>query len=228
VHVLLVEDDPLLGEGLQTALRRSAVTVDWLQDGAAARDALRGRRFDIVLLDLGLPRLDGLELVRQLRRAGDDVPILVMTARDRVAERVQGLDSGADDYLVKPFETAELLARLRALHRRRTGRGTPRMEHGDIVLDPAAMLVTRGGRLVELPRREFALLSLLLENTGRVVTRAQAQQQLYGWDEDVESNTLDSLVHHLRRKLGSDLIRTVRGVGYAIEAAADSPPIAAD
>jgi DNA-binding response OmpR family regulator len=218
MRVLLAEDDNLLGEGIQTALRRALMTVDWVQDGVAALAALRQEPFDAAVMDLGLPRLDGTAVIRDARRAGVRTPILALTARDQVSDRVQGLELGADDYMGKPFDTDELVARIRALHRRSSGQNSIRIEHGALVLDPAAHLATYEGRLVELPRREFALLQLLLENAGRVVTREAAQQRLYGWNEDRDSNALDVHVHHLRRKTYPGLIRTIRGVGFLVEA----------
>ena len=220
MRILLVEDDAQLGESIQIALRRMAMTVDWVRDGNAAVAALREHPFDVALLDLGLPERDGVSVIREVRKAGVRTPILAVTARDRVADRVEGLEVGADDYLGKPFDTAELIARIRALHRRSTGQPSLRIEHGALVLDPVSHLVTYEGRLVELPRREFALLKLLLENAGKVVSREVVQRGLYGWDEDVESNALDVHVHHLRRKLYPGLIRTVRGVGFLVEAPA--------
>lgn len=218
MRVLLAEDDSLLGEGIQTALRRALMTVDWVQDGVAALAALRQEPFDAAVMDLGLPRMDGTAVIRDARRAGVRTPILALTARDQVSDRVQGLELGADDYMGKPFDTDELVARIRALHRRSSGQNSIRIEHGALVLDPAAHLATYEGRLVELPRREFALLQLLLENAGRVVTREAAQQRLYGWNEDRDSNALDVHVHHLRRKTYPGLIRTIRGVGFLVEA----------
>ena len=218
MRVLLAEDDTLLGEGIQTALRRALMTVDWVQDGVAALAALRQEPFDAAVMDLGLPRLDGTAVIRDARRAGVRTPILALTARDQVSDRVQGLELGADDYMGKPFDTDELVARIRALHRRSSGQNSIRMEHGALVLDPAAHRATYEGRLLDLPRREFALLQLLLENAGRVVSREAAQQRLYGWNEDRDSNALDVHVHHLRRKTYPGLIRTVRGVGFLVEA----------
>lgn len=219
MRILLVEDDLLLGEGIRTALRRAGLTVDWLVDGIAARQALCDGGFDLVVLDLGLPRLDGTEVIREVRKHGEHVPILVLTARDRMAERVQALDSGADDFMGKPFDSAELLARIRALHRRNVGRVDSVIDHGELSLDSARLSVSWHGKQVDLPRREFHLLWVLLENSGRIVSRETLQQRLYGWDEDVESNALDVHIHHLRRKLAPDLIRTVRGVGYMIQLA---------
>jgi two-component system OmpR family response regulator/two-component system response regulator QseB len=216
MRILLVEDDPLLGDGIQTALRRAMLTVDWLHDGASALAALRAGGIDVVVLDLGLPRMDGVAVIRAARAAGVTTPILVLTARDRVAERVGALDLGADDFLGKPFDPDELLARIRALHRRSLGQAQPVVGHGPLLLDPANFSVHWQGRPVDLPRREFALLRVLLEQHGRIVTRDALQQSLYGWDDDVASNSLEVHVHHLRRKLDPTLIRTVRGVGYTL------------
>jgi two-component system response regulator QseB len=217
MRILLVEDDESLGEGLRTALRRAAYTVDWLRDGASAQAAIRDGGFDLVVLDLGLPHVDGIEVIRQARRAGADVPILVLSARERSRDRTLGLDAGADDYLGKPFDVQELLARVRAQLRRSVGRATPLLRVGALELDPVQLAVTWRGRSVDLPRREFALLRLLMEQRGRPITRESAQQRLYGWDEDVASNALDVHVHALRRKLDPALIRTLRGIGYALD-----------
>jgi two-component system OmpR family response regulator/two-component system response regulator QseB len=216
MRILLVEDDPLLGEGIQTALRRAALTVDWLTDGAAALEALRAGGIDVVVLDLGLPRLDGMEVIRAARAERLTTPILVLTARDRVADRIQALNLGADDFLGKPFDPDELIARLHALHRRSQGWAAPMLGYGGLELDPTNFAVRYRGRQVDLPRREFALLRALIEQGGRVVSRETLQQRLYGWDEDVVSNSLEVHIHHLRRKLDPGLIRTVRGIGYAL------------
>jgi len=217
MRILLVEDDPSLGEGLRTALRRAAYAVDWLQDGASALAAIRSGGIDLVVLDLGLPRKDGLDVIREVRRAGATVPILVLSARERAADRMLGLDLGADDYVGKPFDNGELLARVRALLRRSSGQATPTLAFAGLALDPASLTVTWQGRVVDLPRREVALLRLLMEHPGRIVSRETAQQRLYGWDEDVASNAVDVHVHHLRKRLHPALIRTVRGVGYALD-----------
>jgi DNA-binding response OmpR family regulator len=217
MRILLVEDDESLGEGLRTALRRAAYAVDWLRDGASALAAIRDGGFDLVVLDLGLPHVDGIEVIRQARRAGANVPILVLSARERSRDRTLGLDAGADDYLGKPFDVQELLARVRAQLRRSVGRATPLLRVGALALDPVQLAVTWRGRAIDLPRREFALLRLLMEQRGRPITRESAQQRLYGWDEDVASNALDVHVHALRRKLDPALIRTLRGVGYALD-----------
>lgn len=217
MRILLVEDDESLGEGLRTALRRAAYAVDWLRDGASALAAIRDGGFDLVVLDLGLPHVDGIDVIRQARRAGAEVPILVLSARERSRDRTLGLDAGADDYLGKPFDVQELLARVRAQLRRSVGRATPLLRFGVLELDPVQLAVNWRGRAIDLPRREFALLRLLMEQRGRPVTRESAQQRLYGWDEDVASNALDVHVHALRRKLDPALIRTLRGVGYALD-----------
>ena len=216
MRILLVEDDLSLGEGLRTALRRGAFAVDWVQDGASGLLALRDGGFDLVVLDLGLPRVDGIEVIRQVRATGDAVPILVLSARERPADRTLGLDVGADDYLGKPFDTAELLARVRALIRRSAGRANPSLESGPLRLDPASLTATWKGRPLDLTRREFALLRVLMEQRGRPMARDAIQQHLYGWDADVASNAVDVHVHQLRRKLEPGIIRTVRGLGYAL------------
>jgi two-component system OmpR family response regulator/two-component system response regulator QseB len=224
MRILLVEDDLSLGEGIRTALRRGAFAVDWVQDGASGLLALRGGGFDLVVLDLGLPRMDGIEVIRQLRTTGDPVPVLVLSARERPADRTLGLDVGADDYLGKPFDTAELLARVRALIRRSAGRANPTLESGPLRLDPATLTATWKGRPVDLTRREFALLRVLMEQRGRPMARDAIQRHLYGWDADVASNAVDVHVHQLRRKLEPGIIRTVRGLGYALgDAIGDAP-----
>jgi two-component system response regulator QseB len=214
MRILLVEDDHALGEGIRTALKPEGYTVDWLQDGASALHALNHESFELVILDLGLPRLDGLELLKRLRAAGNPVPVLVLTARDATSDRIAGLDAGADDYLVKPFDVAELKARLRALLRRSFNRPEPVLEYRGILLDPVNQQVSYQGTPINLPRKEFVLLHELLAQPGRVLTRDRLQQVLYGWDEDVESNALEVHIHHLRKKFFPELIRTVRGVGY--------------
>jgi len=217
MRILLVEDDRALGEGIRTALKPEGYTVDWLQDGASALHALNHESFELVILDLGLPRLDGLELLKRLRAAGNPVPVLVFTARDATSDRIAGLDAGADDYLVKPFDVAELKARLRALLRRSFNRPEPVLEYRGILLDPVNQQVSYQGTPINLPRKEFVLLHELLAQPGRVLTRDRLQQVLYGWDEDVESNALEVHIHHLRKKFFPELIRTVRGVGYLVD-----------
>lgn len=217
MRILLVEDDRALGEGIRTALKPEGYTVDWLQDGASALHALNHESFELVILDLGLPRLDGLELLKRLRAAGNPVPVLVLTARDATSDRIAGLDAGADDYLVKPFDVAELKVRLRALLRRSFNRPEPVLEYRGILLDPVNQQVSYQGTPINLPRKEFVLLHELLAQPGRVLTRDRLQQVLYGWDEDVESNALEVHIHHLRKKFFPELIRTVRGVGYLVD-----------
>jgi len=218
VRLLLVEDDPMVGESIRDGLGQEGYTVDWVRDGKGAETALGAEPYAAVLLDLGLPRMDGLDVLRAARAKRNDVPILVITARDAVADRIKGLDAGADDYLVKPFDLDELAARVRALVRRAEGRAEPVMRHGPIALDPATRAVTLRGRPVELSGREFALLQALLARPGAVLSRAQLEERLYGWDEEVGSNAVEVHIHNLRRKLGADTIRNVRGVGYSIPA----------
>jgi len=217
MRILLVEDDHALGEGIRTALKPEGYTVDWLQDGASALHALNHESFELAILDLGLPRLDGLEVLKRLRAAANPVPVLVLTARDATGDRIAGLDAGADDYLVKPFDVAELKARLRALLRRSFNRPEPVLEYRGILLDPVNQQVSYQGTPINLPRKEFVLLHELLAQPGRVLTRDRLQQVLYGWDEDVESNALEVHIHHLRKKFFPELIRTVRGVGYLVD-----------
>jgi two-component system response regulator QseB len=218
MRLLLVEDDPMVGESIRDGLGHEGYTVDWVRDGKGAETALGAEPYAAVLLDLGLPRMDGLDVLRAARARRNDVPILVITARDAVADRIKGLDAGADDYLVKPFDLDELAARVRALVRRAEGRAEPVVRHGPIALDPATRAVTLRGRPVELSGREFALLQALLARPGAVLSRAQLEERLYGWDEEVGSNAVEVHIHNLRRKLGADTIRNVRGVGYSIPA----------
>ncbi len=218
MRLLLVEDDPMVGESIRDGLGQEGYTVDWVRDGKGAETALGAEPYAAVLLDLGLPRMDGLDVLRAARAKRNDVPILVITARDAVADRIKGLDAGADDYLVKPFDLDELAARVRALVRRAEGRAEPVVRHGPIALDPATRAVTLRGRPVELSGREFALLQALLQRPGAVLSRAQLEERLYGWDEEVGSNAVEVHIHNLRRKLGADTIRNVRGVGYTIPA----------
>lgn len=216
MRILLVEDDPQLGDGLATGLKQAGMTVDWVSDGPSADHALDVERFDLVVLDLGLPGMDGMTVLQRARNRGDALPILILTARDATGDKVRGLDAGADDYLVKPIDIDELAARIRALVRRSAGRAAPLIVRGPLVVDPAARRVLLAGIEIELSGREFALLQLLLENAGRVLTRTQLEQSLYGWQGEPDSNALEVHIHHLRRKLGGDLIRTLRGVGYSI------------
>jgi len=220
MRILLVEDDRLLGDGLQAGLTQAGYAVDWLRDGDAAVAALTTETFAAVVLDLGLPKRDGLSVLQWLRGRHDATPVLILTARDQLEDKVRGLDLGADDYVLKPFDLDEIAARLRALVRRAHGRPEPVITVGDIELNPAARTVMRSGQPVELTPREFDLLHLLLQNAERVLTRRTLEEQLYSWNDAVESNALEVHIHYLRRKLGNDLIRTVRGVGYMASAAA--------
>jgi len=220
MRVRLVEDDRMIGESVRTALRQDGYAVDWVRDGRAADASLASERFDIALLDIGLPQQDGLAVLRALRDRRDATPVILLTARDALADRVAGLDAGADDYVVKPFELDELLARMRAVIRRRAGRAAPLIEHLGVRIDPAARTVTRDGAPVMLSAREFAVLEALMLRPGAVLSRAQIEDRLYGWGEAIESNAVSVYIHQLRRKLGADFIRNVRGVGYYVEAPA--------
>ncbi|ROM54364.1 response regulator [Pseudomonas rhodesiae] len=217
MRLLLIEDDEALGGGIHQALAREGYTVDWLKDGSSALHALLSETFDVVVLDLGLPRMGGLEVLRRLRDSGATVPVLILTARDATEDRIAGLDAGADDYLIKPFDLAELKARLRALLRRSAGRARVLIEHAGICLDPSTQQVSYHHQPVSLTPKEYQLLHELLSPPGRVMTRDQLIQLLYGWNEEAESNTLEVHIHHLRKKFSSELIRTVRGVGYLVE-----------
>ena len=216
MRVLLVEDDALLGDGVRAGLTQHGYTVDWVRDGVAAELALRDEDFDLAVLDLGLPRQDGLAVLRKLRAAGKDTPVLILTARDTVADRVAGLDAGADDYLIKPFDLDELSARLRALTRRRAGRTSSVIRYQDLELDPAARSLTQSGQAVILTARELAIFEALMNNIGRALSKERLEEALYGWDEGVESNAIEVHIHHLRKKLGKDRIKTVRGIGYLL------------
>ncbi len=232
MRLLLVEDDRMIGESLRSALRLEGYAVDWVRDAAAAHATLVSERFDLVLLDLGLPRGrggsagargdDGIDVLRALRARQDATPVIVLTARDARGDRVAGLDAGADDYLVKPFELDELNARIRAGLRRPSGRATPLLTHGGVTLDPATRQVTLHGVAVLLSAREFAVLEALLVRPGALLSRAQLEDRLYGWGEEIESNAVSVYIHQLRRKLGANFIGNVRGVGYFIAADADA------
>ncbi len=224
MRILVVEDDPMIGKTLATALGQDGYTVDWVKDGQAAKLALdtADGAYGLVLLDLGLPRKSGLDVLKEARRAGNKVRVLVITARDAVPDRVAGLDAGADDYLVKPFSLDELGARMRALLRRDVAREDNLLRNGDLVLDPGARTVTRGGTPIDVSAREFALLAALLECPGTALSKAQLEERLYGWGEEVESNAVEVHVHNLRKKLGAEAIRTIRGVGYLVARATAS------
>jgi two-component system OmpR family response regulator/two-component system response regulator QseB len=216
MRILLVEDDPLLGDGLRAGLRQLGFQVDWVRTGDAAERELRAEPYAAAVLDLGLPLKDGTDVLADVRRAGITVPVLVLTARDAVPDRIRGLDLGADDYVVKPVDLNELAARLRALVRRAHGQPQERLAAQDIELDPASRTVLKAGQQIALPTREFDLLHALMLNAGRVLSREQLEQHLYSWGTEVESNAVEVHIHHLRRKLGSGLIQTVRGVGYLL------------
>jgi two-component system response regulator QseB len=216
MRILLTEDDAMIGDAVQRGLRQLGFVVDWVRDGTQADAALAQQTYDLLLLDLGLPRRSGLDVLRTLRASGSDLPVVVVTARDAVSDRVSGLDAGADDYVVKPFDLAELAARIRALLRRRGGRADNRLEHEGVVLDTATREVTRDGAPVALSAREFALLHALMERPDRILSKSQLEDRLYGWGEEIESNVVEVYVHALRRKFGADFVRTVRGMGYRL------------
>lgn len=215
-RILVVEDDPLLGDAVQAGLRQRGYDADWVKDGVAAEAALRTTDFAAVVLDLGLPRLDGLELLRRERSKGSPIPVLVLTARDAIEDRIKGFDTGADDYVIKPVDLDELAARLRAIVRRSRGEPAPVLEVAGLRLDPAARTVAFRGQPVELKAKEFNLLQEFMLNVDRVLSRAQIEERLYAWGSEVESNAVEVHIHHLRRKLAPELIRTVRGVGYVL------------
>jgi two-component system response regulator QseB len=216
MRILLVEDDAMIGAAVEKGLRADGHAVDWARDGKAAETALAAEPYELVLLDLGLPRKDGLAVLKTLRAGGNRVPVIVVTARDAIADRVAGLDAGADDYLVKPFDLDELAARMRAVTRRREGRATPAITHGALTLDPVLHAVTLHGKPVDLSAREFTLLVALLERPGAVLSRAQLEERLYGWNDEIASNAVEVHIHNLRRKLGTEAIENVRGAGYRV------------
>jgi DNA-binding response OmpR family regulator len=216
LRVLLVEDDALLGDGIRAGLKLADYAVDWVRDGDSARRALLDHEYDACVLDLGLPRADGLTVLRELRARGSALPVLVLTARDTSADKIAGLDAGADDYLTKPFDLGELQARMRALIRRAAGAAAPTIAHGPLVLEPAARRVTLEGQPVKLSAREYALLHDLMSHRNQVRSRSQLEDSLYAWGEETESNTVEVYIHFLRKKLGPEVIQTVRGFGYLI------------
>lgn len=217
MHILLVEDEELLSEGIKAGLKPYGYTIDIIADGKTADAVLETEKFDIIILDLGLPRMSGLDLLQRVRERGDHTPVLILTARVTVEDRVKGLNMGADDYLTKPFDLTELHARLLALLRRPAERAEIKLFCGNIALDPAGHSITVANKRVILPRREFALLQRLLEYKGQVLSREQLMVSLYGWDEDVDSNVLEVHIHNLRKKLNTNLIHTIRGVGYTVK-----------
>lgn len=217
MRLLLIEDDELLGDAVKTGLMQFGYIVDWLKDGEAARMALKTESFELIILDLGLPKLSGIALLQSIRQGGNKTPVIILTARESVESRVKGLDCGADDYIIKPFDLNELSARIRALVRRSQGRADTTFQYRNVTLDPAAHSVMVDDELINVPRREFALLQKLLENAGQVLSRDQLMQSIYSWDEDVDSNALEVHIHNLRKKLNASYIRTIRGVGYMVE-----------
>lgn len=216
MRLLLVEDDAMIGETLLQVLRAEHYAVDWVRDGSMADEALRSEQYDVVLLDLGLPKRDGLEVLRALRARRDTVPVLVATARDAVGDRIAGLNAGADDYVVKPYDIDELLARVRALLRRSAGRGEPVFEHKGVSLNPTTREAKVNGQPVSLSAREWAVLEPLLARPGAVLSRAQLEEKLYSWKDEISSNAVEVYIHNVRKKLGSELIQTVRGLGYVV------------
>jgi two-component system, OmpR family, response regulator len=217
MRALLVEDDHMIAEAITLALQDAAYSVDWVEDGPTADSALARHHFEVVLLDLGLPGRDGLDVLRKLRAKDDDVPVIIISARDGVQTRIEGLDIGADDYLVKPFEPAELLARIRAVARRKTGSAQPLLGNGIISLDPASKIATVAEVEHALTKREFALLRELLLRPGAILSRTELEDRIYGWADEVESNVVEYIIHSLRKKLGADVIKNVRGLGWMVE-----------
>jgi len=224
MRLLVVEDDPMIGESMQRGLKKSGLAVDWVRDGKSAELALGNGVYDLMILDLGLPHKGGLELLSQLRQQGNDLPVLIVTARDAVDDKVAGLNCGADDYLVKPFDFNELNARVNAIMRRRTGRGNPVMIYGALTLDPIAHQVTNRGEPVWLSAKEFALLRALMTVPGAVLSRAELEEALYGWEDEVGSNAVEVHIHNLRNKLGSHAILNIRGAGYRVSMLNDVDP----
>lgn len=217
MRLLLVEDDELLGDAVKMGLTQFGYIVDWLKDGEMAKTAIKTESFDLIILDLGLPKLSGIALLQSIRNTGDKTPIIILTARDSINDRIKGLDAGADDYITKPFDLNELGARVRALTRRAQGRAEPILHYANITIDTAAHSVLVDGVPVNFPRREFSLLQKLVESNGQVLSREQLTQSIYSWDEDVDSNALEVHIHNLRKKLHANFIRTIRGVGYLVE-----------
>ena len=217
MRLLLVEDDEILGDGLVAGLKMEGYAVDWLTNGKLADEALQVNSYELIVLDLNLPDMDGLSILRALRSRKNETPVLVLTAKDTIPDRILGLDSGADDFVIKPFDLNEVCARLRALARRNEGRSVPMIEHRGIVLDPASHQVIFNELKIELSQKEFGILNFLMSNIGRVISRARLEEALYSWNSDVESNTVEVHIHHLRKKLDASIIRTVRGVGYIID-----------
>jgi len=219
MRLLLVEDNDSIGKGIHSGLSQAGYAVDWVKDGQTAQSALKTEDYDVAVLDIGLPKQSGLEVLSDLRARGNSIPVLILTARDSVNDRIIGLDYGADDYMIKPFDLDELNARLRAITRRSAGRSTPKVVHGDIELDPASHTVRHKGEVVEMPPKAFAILQTLLENAGRVMSRTRLEESMYSWKDELESNAVEVHIHTIRKALGKDLIRTIRGVGYIVDQA---------
>ena len=217
MRLLLAEDDKNLGTGLHAGLTQAGYAVDWVRDGDTAQSAFNAEEYDVAVLDIGLPKLSGLEVLESIRRNGNETPVLVLTARDTTNDKIVGLDSGADDYMIKPFDLDELNARIRALLRRRAGRSLPIISYDSIELDPASHTVRKDGNIVDISPRAYTVLQTLLENQGRVMSRTRLEESLYSWKDDIESNAIEVHVHHIRKKLGNSLIRTIRGVGYIMD-----------
>ncbi|MCB1920070.1 MAG: response regulator [Candidatus Competibacteraceae bacterium] len=219
MRILLIEDDLMIGEAVSIALKDAAYAVDWVKDGVTADGVLENAEHQAVLLDLGLPKRDGLDVLRRLRQAGNTAPVIIITARDGIDDRIKGLDFGADDYLVKPFDIKELLARLRAVIRRQGGQAAPLLSNGQVTLDPTTREARCGAAVEALSAREFAVLQALLLKPGMILSRAELEERIYGWNEEVESNAVDFLIHGVRKKLGSSIIKNVRGAGWMVEKA---------
>ncbi len=216
MRILLVEDDTLLGDGVCAGLRRENNAVDWVKNGETALSAVQDTQYDCIILDVGLPRMSGLDVLQRMRETNNNTPVLILTAQDDISDRVKGLDAGADDYLIKPFEFTELCARLRALTRRNRGTSSETIQYKEIIINTTAHTVTYKNQPVALSRREFALLVELITGQGRVLSRHKLEQKLYSWGDEIESNTIEVYIHHLRKKFYSELIKTVRGIGYVI------------
>lgn len=221
MRLLLVEDDELLGDAVKAGLTQFGYVVDWVKDGESARSAIKLELFELIILDLNLPKLSGIKLLQAMRHDKNPTPVIILTAQETIDSKVTALDSGADDYLIKPFDLNELSARIRALIRRSQGRSDPVIQYKNIILNPAAHSVTLDNELINVPRREFSLLQKLLENSGHVLSREQLMQSIYGWDEDVDSNALEVHIHNLRKKLNANFIRTIRGIGYMVDKLTD-------
>jgi len=217
MRLLLVEDDELLGDAVKTGLTQFGYIVDWVKNGELARTVVQTESFDLIILDLGLPKVSGITLLHTIRQSNDKTPIIILTARESIDDRIKGLDAGADDYITKPFDLDELGARVRALTRRSLGRADAVIQYGNLTIDTAAHTVSLDGQSINVPRREFALLQKLVESSGHVLSREQLMQSMYSWDEEVDSNALEVHIHNLRKKLNANFIRTIRGIGYLVE-----------